>query len=317
MDELFSKRNQPKKSAPLANNQLCNKFRIQLIKALNNYVGLYVDWAGDALNAGQNHIITGNANSRWNDICESFHEEHGRVYDTNQATYIVITRLLSDHSRVFEVLDIIELAIAKIAPIDQNLAAYEIDKFNKGRKLSTQEFIEKVNGRFSENSIGYRIENNKIIKIESEFIQNNITHIAFELLSDDRFSSTLSTFSEAYRKYKSGEFKDAIRDSREAFESTVKIICKELDLEFKPEDKLHKLIELLFQKGLIPKYLQEQFTQLRGLLQSGSPTIGNNYSHAQIDQPSEATEHLTSYMLNLTAINIVYLIRSLNSFKKI
>jgi len=68
------------------------------------------------------------------------------------------------------------------------------------------------------------------------------------------------------------------------------------------------LIQIILQNGLIPAYLQEQFTALRLILESGVPTIRNKTSgHGQGSVPVAIPEHFAAYALHMAAANIVFL----------
>jgi hypothetical protein len=69
------------------------------------------------------------------------------------------------------------------------------------------------------------------------------------------------------------------------------------------------LLEIVFANHLVPAYLQNQFTSVRSALESGVPTVRNKTSgHGQGAAPTVVPAHMTRFVLNLTATNIVFLI---------
>lgn len=55
-------------------------------------------------------------------------------------------------------------------------------------------------------------------------------------------------------------------------------------------------------------YLQNQFSSVRILLESGIPTVRNKEGgHGQGSEASVVPEHLASYTLHLTATNLLFL----------
>jgi hypothetical protein len=96
-----------------------------------------------------------------------------------------------------------------------------------------------------------------------------------------------------------------------SFESTIKSICDVRGWEYSKTSTAQKLIEVIFTKELIPKYLQTHFSSLRSVLEAGVPTVRNKTSgHGQSATPVEVPEHLAAYVLHLTASNIVMLIEA-------
>ena len=142
---------------------------------------------------------------------------------------------------------------------------------------------------------------------------------ALQLLNDsgDGFSGPLEEFLHAHERYRKGAYKDAVVSACKSFESTLKAICTRMSWPFDPHnDTAKSLMEKTFAEGLIPKYLQTEFTSLRSILESGVPTIRNKTSgHGQGAVPSSLPEHFVAFVLHLTASNIVFLIESLKALK--
>jgi hypothetical protein len=88
----------------------------------------------------------------------------------------------------------------------------------------------------------------------------------------------------------------------------MKAICKKRRWPHNETDTAKKLLEICFQNGLIPTYLQAHFSSLRTSLESGVPTVRNKLSgHGQGAQPTDVPIYLASYLLNLTATSILFL----------
>ena len=88
-----------------------------------------------------------------------------------------------------------------------------------------------------------------------------------------------------------------------------KIICRRRGWQFDGEKHTAKaLIDIVFKEGLIPDYLQSQFTALRSVLDSGVPTIRNRAGgHGAGVKRREVPGYLASYTLHLTAAAILFL----------
>ena len=104
-------------------------------------------------------------------------------------------------------------------------------------------------------------------------------------------------------------YEEAIGGCLKALESTLKIICHRRGWQFDGEKHTAKaLIEIVFEKGLIPDYLQSQFGALRSALESGVPTIRNRAGgHGAGVKRREVPGYLASYTLHLTAAAILFL----------
>ncbi|EIZ1200690.1 hypothetical protein MPJ20_004679, partial [Escherichia coli] len=81
-------------------------------------------------------------------------------------------------------------------------------------------------------------------------------------------------------------------------------------------DTASKLINSCLSQNLIPAYLQSQFTSLKTMLETGIPTIRNkNAGHGQGADIKEVPEELASYMLHLTATNLLFLLKCEKNIK--
>ena len=87
------------------------------------------------------------------------------------------------------------------------------------------------------------------------------------------------------------------------------VIATEKGWSYKSTDNSKRLIQLCFENELIPKYLQNQYTSLQNIMESGVPTIRNKVSaHGQGAEQQDANNEITRYTLNLTSSNIIFLI---------
>jgi len=88
----------------------------------------------------------------------------------------------------------------------------------------------------------------------------------------------------------------------------MKAICEKQEWTYDQKNTAKKLINICFEKGLIPNYLQSQFSSIRSLLGSGVPTVRNKLGgHGQGVVDIQVNESIAAYALHLTASNIVFL----------
>jgi hypothetical protein len=88
----------------------------------------------------------------------------------------------------------------------------------------------------------------------------------------------------------------------------MKVICATQKWPVNANDTAKALIKTCFDHGLVPNYLESQFTSLRSMLESGIPTVRNKTSgHGQGASYSQIPAHLAAYALHLSAANILFL----------
>jgi len=176
---------------------------------------------------------------------------------------------------------------------------------------SPEDAISELNRRFRQHNLGYQYNNGQIIRVDSGFIHTEIILPGLSLLSNHDFQGAEEEFRNAHKHYQKQEYKDAIVDALNAFESTMKTICKKSGWSYLERDTAKDLINVMFKNELIPKYFESYFASLRSLLQSGVPTVRNKTSgHGQGEFPVDVPEYLASYVLHLTASNIVLLVEA-------
>ena len=117
----------------------------------------------------------------------------------------------------------------------------------------------------------------------------------------------------AHKYYRERNYKEAIVNSSNAFESTMRTICDIRRWAYPQNATSSKLIDILFDNDLVTTEMKSHFTSLRSTLASGVPTIrnkGGQGGHGQGSSPVEVPDHIAAYALHLTASNIVFLVES-------
>jgi len=206
-----------------------------------------------------------------------------------------------------EAIDVIELTFKYIDRIIKK--DYQSYTYSTTVKITPDDAILELNDRFKESGIGYSFDGGKIIRIDSSYIHSEVTKPTISLLWNNKFKGANEEYLKAHEHYRHGRNKECLTDALKAFESTMKIICIEKKWNFNPTDTSKKLIQICFQNELIPTFLQNQFTSLQNLLESGIPTIRNKLGgHGQGQTTQKADDEITRYGLNLTGTNIIFLI---------
>jgi hypothetical protein len=219
--------------------------------------------------------------------------------------------LLSEDTHVDNVLDLIEFTFRQIDHTVRNLLQDYRHQNNLSVSQLPDDAISELNHRFREYEIGYQYSNGQIIRVDSGFIHAEVVVPALSLLSSQQFSGAEQEFRNAHEHYRKQEYKDAIVDALNAFESTMKTICDKCNWSYSKTASAKELINVVLEKELVPKYLQTHLSSLRAILESGVPTVRNKTSgHGQGAKQLSVPEYLAAYVLHLTASNVVLLVEA-------
>lgn len=219
--------------------------------------------------------------------------------------------LLSEDTSFDNLLDLIELTFRYIDGfVREALQNYQHrDQLYVSQR--PDDAISELNHRFHEHTIGYQYNNGQIIRVDSMFIHSEAVVPSLSLLCDQQFSGAEQEFRSAHEHYRKQEYKDAVVDALNAFESTMKTICDRCEWTYSKNAAAKELINVVLEKELVPKYLQAHLSGLRSVLEAGVPTVRNKTSgHGQGAQPLDVPEYLAAYVLHLTASNIVLLVEA-------
>lgn len=206
-----------------------------------------------------------------------------------------------------EAIDIIELSFKYIDRVIRE--DYWRHKQQTNPQLEPAAAITELNERFKEHGVGYSFEGGEIIRIDSTYIHAEVTKPTITLLWNNKFRGANEEYLKAHEHYRHGRNKECLAECLKAFESTLKVICKEKGWAYNQTDTAKKLTQICFQNGLVPTFTQNQFSSLQNLLESGIPTIRNKLGgHGQGQIPQKVDDEMTRYGLNLTGTNIIFLI---------
>ena len=218
-----------------------------------------------------------------------------RGYERNYA-YELATFLLEEQN-VEQVLDVIEISFKIIV---YACSDYNIHIANNA--------ITELNDRFREHGVGYQFENGEIIRVDSEFVHHEVVKPALRILSEPDYQGAQEEFLRAHEHYRKGNMKEALNEALKSFESTLKIVCNKKSWPFEANATSSRLIDICFEKELIPLFWKDSMSGLRSLLKSGVPTARNRLGgHGQGSTPTEVPDYITSYVLHMTASAIVFL----------
>ena len=244
-------------------------------------------------------------------FCYNLHyklaEEYGKFSLSNKYDSFENLKdfFLNTSTSIEKLLDIIELTF--------QLMTLTVERSCNNRKSIQilNDAIKKLNIRFEEHSLGYEINNFLIIRKDSKFVHKEIVKKSLELLHEVGFQGASDEFLKAHEHYRKGKYKEAINDALKAFESTMKTICEKKGWGYIKTAGAKQLIDIMFEKELIPRFMKSHFNNLAQTLTDGLPTLRNKVSaHGQGLTITDVPRSLAQYALNLAATNIVFLVEN-------
>ncbi|PKA10834.1 hypothetical protein CH372_17275 [Leptospira meyeri] len=280
-------------------NDIPDKLRVQIVHIIQDTIGIHKNHYGDDDKVRKAYQFFQNT------LCR----EYGKFFlvdKYNSPDIDVLNFFLQteDFEQAIDVIDLIFKYIEKIIGGEN----YQKYLYCTQVKMRPEQAIEELNHRFKEHGIGYQFEE-EIIRVDSTYAHSEIVKPTLTLLRGIKFKGANDEYLKAHEHYRHGRNKECLTDCLKAFESVLKIICKEKAWAYNQTDTSKKLIQICLQNNLIPNFTQNQFTSLQSLLESGIPTIRNKLGgHGQGQIPQKVDDEMTRYALNLTGSNIIFLI---------
>ena len=176
------------------------------------------------------------------------------------------------------------------------------------KAIDCVEAINDLNARFLENGVGYQFESGGVLRVDTQITHQELVKPALNLLNDKKFKGANEEFLKAHEHYRHGRHKESVVEALKAFESAMKAICDKNKWKYEASASAKALIDACFTNGLVPGYLQAEYSSLRSLLESGLPPTRNKEGgHGQGGEPIEMPAYVARYALNMAASNILFL----------
>lgn len=279
---------------------LPQELRVQIVHIFRDYLGSEGDSerSSNLVARAYEHIVSA--------LCREYglfklpgaKDHGGRDYVSELFSFI-----LREHN-VERVLDAVELACSVV---DLQSRRWDYNHRQEADREATAALAE-LNARFQQHGIGYRFEAGKILKVDSEFVHAEVVKPALTLLHEAKFKGAEAEFHNAYEHYRHRRMKEALADCLKSLESTMKSIALSKKWLFDPKDTAKPLINLMFEKQLIPLFWSQHFSGLRAMLESGVPTARNRLGgHGQGAEVVEVPSLFVAFALHQTAAAIVFL----------
>lgn len=303
--DLFSKRQQRiRGEVPdvLAYDKIPQELRVQIIHILRDTLGneQHVQQYSGLMVAGAFEYIV-----------ESLCREYGvfrlpNARDQSESGYVSeLFNFILAEKNVEQVLDAVELSFRMIDVHSRNWDY----KHSQDAEAEADAGINELNSRFLQHGVGYRYEYGEIIRVDSEVVHSEVIKPALALLHNPAFAGAESEFHQAYSHYRHGRMKEALADCLKALESTIKSIAAINKWKHATNATIKPLIDLMYEKQVIPQLWSQHFSGLRSMLESGVPTARNRLGgHGQGPQMVTVPEHFVAFALHQTAAAIVFLV---------
>lgn len=293
--DLFSKRQRRLRGdAPdvYQYDSVSSPLRVQIVHILREAIG----------QTGQYHH---RANGAWRFIHDSLAREYGEFQLAEGSTHEeAATRFLLESRDQIRALDFIEFAFRYV----DRVCREDGYRWEAQPSVTADEAITELNDRLREQSLGYQYVAGNLIRVDSELVHAEVVKHALNFLHAKYLAGANTEYLRAHEHYRRGRYEESLADCLKSFESTMKAICHNREWPYNQTDTAKRLIEIVLAKGLIPAYLQSEFTGLRTSLESGIPTVRNKQSgHGQGVEQREVPRHLAAYLLHLTAATILLL----------
>ena len=229
--------------------------------------------------------------------------EYGKLYlakDTKQVGYDLAVWLL-DRASTDQVLDYVEFAFQLLCDLDAERMR------PPGRMMPVGEAVAELNARFRQHGVGYQFESGGIIRVDSQYVHAEVVRPALAVLSAPMYEGANDEFRKAHEHYRHENYKESLNECAKSFESVMKAICTKRAWPCAPNDTAQKLIGTCFSNGLVPEFLQSQFTGLRACLEGVATLRNKRGAHGQGTEPTDVPRYLAEYQLHQTASVILLL----------
>lgn len=287
------------------------EFRIQVLQDLEAVVGVRrpVNWTRSSM---YGEVVT--PDRIWYAILGAVAHEYGfsasDEHHRSSSEAFAEWFLREDQPNTY-ILSAIEFAFRVVAQAGNDIASYQ---YEYRSSMTVDQAVTDVNERFRQNYVDYFLdpESFTIRAIDSEFLHAEVVTPALSLIRQSGFTGAEAEFSKALEHHRYGLQEEAVNDALKAFESTMKQICDERNWPYNPDrDTAKSLIAIVIKNELLPSWIQEQFSGLRLLLESGTPTVRNKTAgHGSGRRPRTVPPYIAAYAIHTAGANILLLINA-------
>jgi len=178
-----------------------------------------------------------------------------------------------------------------------------IELFSKALAEARYPFQQSINRIFAESSLSWRLSDDLIFQVNSEYMAEVLASTS-QILASTGIEGAKEEFQEARSHFDTGDYKGTIHHANLAIESTMKGI---LNIE---KEKPGRLIRKVIDVGIIPSYYEEFLVNFEQILRSVNIARNEELGagHGQGAKVSEVPSHLAELVLNFCGSLIVFLV---------
>lgn len=231
------------------------------------------------------------------------------------------------HASDLEAANLLDLAIAKA---DEYLSDQRhIVQLTLGRSLSHAEYLEnefgakatlddavvEINARLRQGDVPLQFARHQLVRTDSNYLHQNVTEPAFELLHDNRFDGAEHELKRAHNAYLQGRWDDAISEANQAFESAMKHALEIEGGGYDPGDTAGVLVKKVVDSSLFAGLDEHYRGKLKHALAAKLPPLRNPLDHGAGAKPREGTQELAAHALHIAAADIVLVVSALGKVR--
>lgn len=292
LPDIFSRRKRQASGSvdPLQYDAVPQKVRRQILQVLDETFGR--SWDDEASHKGYKELV------------RIFRKEQGvpTLIEYPQNGRTEFSQWFMVHNDIDEVIDATEVICRWIDVMVRQ-------KIHDEARID--QAIEEVNARLLEASVGYQYESRQIIRADTRVLHKEVVVPALALIAEPKFASANSEYLRAFDAMRRNDFETALTECAKAFESVLKVIASEKGWPVASNATAKQLLQAAYDYGLIPTFLQSEFSGLRSILEGGVPAVRNkNSAHGAGTTKRKVPKHLASFQMHQTAAAIIFLIES-------
>jgi hypothetical protein len=205
-----------------------------------------------------------------------------------------------------DALELIEFTLRYIARFSR-LPSYRLEE--RGITQDPGDAINELNLRFQQAGIGYQFERGQVVRLDSQYVHEEVVKPALDVLCYEGFEGADEEFRRAHKHYLDGNYEEAIVNALNAFESTLKVICEQSGWPHSAKAKASDLMRVVFDNGLLPRHLRSGFEAFERAMERGLPPMRNEGgAHGQGGQIRQVPSYLAAHAIHLAAANIVLVV---------
>jgi HEPN domain-containing protein len=274
------------------------KLRVQIQQILGDAIGCYYTPGIYSMSTPDNN------NAGWDMVKKILCREFGlhELAPAEDNREQVLTYL--GQANIREFLDSLEVCCRYIDKVVGQLDEHYLETRSITQK--PKDALEEINHRLRQSSLGFQYESGNLLRVDSQFLHEEVVKPAIQLLAHPAFEGAQAEFLTAHRLYRDGDFPQAIVEAGKAFESVLKAACSLKGWEFAKSDRAPELLKIIRQQGLWPEYFDKSIDQLLATLNSALPQLRNNAgAHGQGAIVTATPRAYVEYALNLSAAKIL------------